>query len=50
LLRLTIFNICLAIIQNVIVKTATAKTVDVMEAKTACVRLLALIAVVETNN
>jgi len=50
LVRVFIFTLCLAIIQNVIVKTAIVKVVVAMEAKTVCVHLLALIAVVITSN
>jgi len=50
LLRLTIFNICLAITQNVIAKTATVKIAVAMEAKTVFVDLLALIAAVTISN
>jgi len=50
LLRLTIFKLCLAIIQNAIVKTVTAEIAVVMEVKTVHVHQLALIAVVTTSN
>ena len=49
-IRTLIFTLCLAITLNVIAKTATVKAVVVMEAKTVCVQLLALIAVVTTSN
>jgi hypothetical protein len=49
LVRVFIFTSCLAITQNAIAKTATVKVVAVMEAKTACVHLLALIAVAITS-
>ena len=47
--RILIFILCLAIILNVIAKTATVKNAAAMEAKTVFVHLLALIAVV-TNS